>query len=173
MGRKVVKKDKRMHICVSKEAGQIVRAKADALGMTYSDYIIDKALSFKIDDVPKKLDTAIRKLGTLVPQDILQNITEDVNNKMQQFAENFKEQCKIARGKTMKDNNNIGQFHLRTEAETFEKIKKKAKSLSMSISDYVAFTTTQFDVLEISKKIDMLNALIDNLVKTAKNEKGA
>lgn len=72
----------------------------------------------------------------------------------------------------MKDNNNIGQFHLRTEAETFEKIKKKAKSLSMSISDYVAFTTTQFDVLEISKKIDMLNALIDNLVKTAKNEKG-
>lgn len=170
MGRKVVKKDKRMHICVSKEAGQIVRAKADALGMTYSDYIIDKALSFKIDDVPKKLDTAIRKLGTLVPQDVLQNITEDVNNKMQQFAKNFKEQCKIARGKTMKDN--IGHFHLRTEAETFEKIKKKAKSLSMSISDYVAFTTTQFDVLEISKKIDILNALIDNLVKTAKNEKG-
>lgn len=54
-----------------------------------------------------------------------------------------------------------GQFHLRVTQEAYEEIKKRAAAFSMSISDYVVFTTLHFDVMEISKKIDEINTKLD------------
>ena len=53
------------------------------------------------------------------------------------------------------------QFHLRVTQETYEEIKRKAAEFSMSISDYVVFVITHFDLMEISKKIDEINRKLD------------
>lgn len=53
------------------------------------------------------------------------------------------------------------QFHLRVTQETYEEIKRKAAEFSMSISDYIVFAITHFNLMEISKKIDEINRKLD------------
>ena len=53
------------------------------------------------------------------------------------------------------------QFHLRVTQETYDEIKRRAEAMSLSVSDYVVFITTQYDVMEVSRKIDEINARLD------------
>lgn len=58
-------------------------------------------------------------------------------------------------------NINTNQFHLRVPQETYDIIKRRAAEMSLSVSDYVVFVTTHFDVAEISRKIDEINNRLD------------
>lgn len=58
-------------------------------------------------------------------------------------------------------NVNTSQFHLRVPQEVYDEIKRRAAKMSLSVSDYVVFVTTQFDVAEISRKIDEINKRLD------------
>lgn len=57
------------------------------------------------------------------------------------------------------------QLHLRVTPEAHDEIKRRATALSMSISDYIVFTTTHFDIMDIAKKVDEINQKLDALEK--------
>lgn len=69
-------------------------------------------------------------------------------------------------------NVNTSQFHLRVTQETYDKIKAKAAEMSLSVSDYVVFIVTHFDVVEISRKIDEINARLDAIEAHEAQSKG-
>lgn len=65
---------------------------------------------------------------------------------------------------------NVNQFHLRVTQETYDEIKRRAAAMSMSVSDYVVFVTTQFDITEISRKIDEINARLDEISEDTEDD---
>lgn len=65
-------------------------------------------------------------------------------------------------------NVNTNQFHLRVTQDAYDKIKRRAAEMSLSVSDYVVFVTTHFDVMEISRKIDEINARLDAIEAQSK-----
>ena len=141
-----------------------MRSEAKALGISISDYVLYAALFFKTDDIPEKLDLTIYKLNRLNLSSLKSITTHLTKNTVKKIIKQYKEGSNF-----MTNENNIeqkkkgktGQFHLRVTPEAYEEIKKRAAAFSMSISDYVVFTTVHFDVMEISKKIDEINTKID------------
>lgn len=55
------------------------------------------------------------------------------------------------------------QLHLRVTGETYDVIKRKAAEFSMSISDYIVFVITHFNLMEFSEKVDEINRKLDAL----------
>lgn len=53
------------------------------------------------------------------------------------------------------------QFHLRITPEAYEEVERRAAQFSMSLSDYIVFVTTSFDIMEIAKKLDEINSKLD------------
>ena len=155
---------KRMHVYVDEKSDEKVRSEAKALGISISDYVLYAALFFKTDDISEKLDLTIYKLNRLNLSSLKSITTHLTKNTVKKIIKQYKEGSNF-----MTNENNIeqkkkgktGQFHLRVTPEAYEEIKKRAAAFSMSISDYVVFTTVHFDVMEISKKIDEINTKID------------
>lgn len=162
---------KRMHIYVDENSNNKVRYEAEKLGISISDYIVYTTLFFKTKDIPEKLDKTLNKLNKLLKEQPKQT-TKFNKNVMKELANQYKEGSNVMvteKRNKKKEEGKTKQFHLRVTQEAYEEIKKRAATFSMSISDYVVFVTLHFDVMEISKKIDTINAKIDTLT-TDKDE---
>jgi len=156
---------KRMNVIVDDETNAKVRSEAKRMGISISDYITYVAIFFKVDDIPSKLDLTLSKLNLLktVPKKALKKLELENVKFVKQTVKEYKEGDNDMGEKKQKSKTN--HFHLRVTNETHEKIKERASKFSMSISDYVVFTTLHFDVMEISKKIDEINAKIDYITE--------
>ena len=156
---------KRMNVIVDDETNAKVRSEAKRMGISISDYITYVAIFFKVDDIPSKLDLTLSKLNLLktVPKKALKKLELENVKFVKQTVKEYKEGDNDMSEEKQKSKTN--HFHLRVTNETHEKIKERASKFSMSISDYVVFTTLHFDVMEISKKIDEINAKIDYITK--------
>lgn len=156
---------KRMNIIVDDETNAKVRSEAKRMGISITDYITYVAIFFKVDDIPSKLDLTLSKLNLLktVPKKALKKLELENVKFVKQTVKEYKEGDNDMSEEKQKSKTN--HFHLRVTNETHEKIKERASKFSMSISDYVVFTTLHFDVMEISKKIDEINAKIDYITE--------
>lgn len=156
---------KRMNIIVDDETNAKVRSEAKRMGISITDYITYVAIFFKVDDIPSKLDLTLSKLNLLktVPKKALKKLELENVKFVKQTVKEYKEGDNDMSEEKQKSKTN--HFHLRVTNETHEKIKERASKFSMSISDYVVFTTLHFDVMEISKKIDEINAKIDYIME--------
>lgn len=156
---------KRMNVIVDDETNAKVRSEAKRMGISISDYITYVAIFFKVDDIPSKLDLTLSKLNLLktVPKKALKKLELENVKFVKQTVKEYKEGDNDMSEEKQKSKTN--HFHLRVTNETHEKIKERASKFSMSISDYVVFTTLHFDVMEISKKIDEINAKIDYITE--------
>lgn len=158
-------KNKRMHVYVDKATSEKIKEESLNLGVSMSEYVVYAALAFKVRDIPDKLDDTLAKLDQYI---------SDNNIKLKRKKPTKAEQ-KVEKGeRTMAEKTNEStevrteQFHLRVTQETYEEIKRKAAEFSMSISDYVVFVITHFDLMEISKKIDEINRKLDAINDTHK-----
>lgn len=64
------------------------------------------------------------------------------------------------------------QLHLRVTGETYDVIKRKAAEFSMSISDYIVFVITHFNLMEFSEKVDEINRKLDAMTVASAPEEG-
>lgn len=81
---------------------------------------------------------------------------------IQRTPRRFKEEKNI----TENMENSVGrteQLHLRVTRETYDVIKRKVAEFSMSISDYIVFVITHFNLMEFSEKVDEINRKLDAL----------
>lgn len=160
---------KRMHVYVGKTSDKRVREDAERLGISISDYIVYTAIFFKTDDIPHKLDMVLNKLNAITKTKIKK--TKYVVNKRaaKDLVEKYKKGDNFmnnAKTNNQNEESKTCQFHLRITQEAHEEIKKRAAAFSMSISDYVVFTTLHFDVMEISKKIDEISTKLDTITNS-------
>lgn len=137
-------RNKRMHIKVSEQARKIICEESKKNGMTIGDYIVQSALAFNVSGIPKELEKALAKINAYAKEN-------NIKFKKRTGVYDMEEKNKSEKG----------QFHLRVPQETFDEIRRKAEAFNMSVSDYVTFVTTCFDIKEISKKIDEINYKLD------------
>lgn len=149
---------KRLHPYVDEGTAEKIRTESSLLGITLSEYVLYTAFSFKTDDIPQKLDCTLEKINQYMETNNIQcNISknEGDGNGMKDKGEKG-EQIEITAKKERNE-----QFHLRITPESYDEIKRRAAELSMSLSDYVVFVTTHFDIMDISRKIDEINRKLD------------
>ena len=160
-------KSKRLNIYVTEEVDNVIRTKSKENGMLMGDYIIERALSFELENIPEKLSETIALLNRIKRRAL--DMTDDKTKKnvvqsSQKQAE-MNKQVKEAVSGVYKTKG----FHLRVTEETYEKLKKKAAEYSMSLSDYVVFVITYFDVEKISNQIDTINNKLTEIETHIKN----
>lgn len=143
---------KRLHPIVSDYVDEKIREESNKLDLTIGDYILYAAVMFKVDDIPAKLDSVIEKLDNYM------KINKIPYNKKNKGATIMSEIQKFNDEKGQADKK---QFHLRITPEAYEEVERRAAQFSMSLSDYIVFVTTSFDIMEISKKLDEINSKLD------------
>lgn len=172
--------NKRLHPYVDEKTAEKIRTESKRLGISISEYVLYTAFMFKTDDIPQKLDNTLEKLNhymnmkgiepvkkgdgsimTKTSGDELRQRSGTKTNKGSNAAE--KEQPKKERNE---------QFHLRITQESYDEIKRRAAKFSMSLSDYVVFVTTHFDIMDISRKIDEINKKLDAVCEQEPKQEG-
>lgn len=149
-------KKRRMGISVSEEANELIRSESAKKGVTMSDYITDIALSFQADEISKKLDATLQKLKRHINAFNKLHPDDPIRLKYR----NKGDVIMAEKGKKAETK----QFHLRVTQETFDEIKRRANAMSLSVSDYIVFVTMHYDVMEVSRKIDEINARLDAMM---------
>lgn len=149
-------KTKRMHVYVSETSNKKIRELCEKYDISISEYVIYTALSFDLSNVLNSICEALSKTNTLASQ-----YKVDVSNIK------GKGEKRMSKMPTT-DINKIGssQLNLRITPEAFDEIKRRAATLSMSISDYIVFTTTHFDIMDIAKKVDEINSKLDKIIES-------
>lgn len=140
-------KSKRLQIFVNEAADKKIRSESAAQGITITDYVVSTAMAYRIGEEIKKLDATLRRLKKYMQEN---------NIKFSYKAKKKKGDVVMA-----KKEGTLKQFHLRVTPSAYEEIKRKATQMSLTVSDYVVFVTTNYDVMEISRKIDEINARLD------------
>lgn len=141
---------KRMHVYVDKKANEKVREGCEKLGLSISEYVLYTAFSFDASRIAKSLNVTLSKVNKMLKD---ANITCKIKSKgVRTMKENTKNTEMEVRSE---------QLHLRVTPEAHDEIKRRATALSMSISDYIVFTTTHFDIMDIAKKVDEINQKLD------------
>lgn len=150
-------KTKRMHVYVDEASNEKIRESCEKYGISISEYVIYTALSFDLSNVLESINKALNKTNELAKQRKID--VNDIEGKGE------KEMGRVSTtGQTNKTESS--QLNLRITPEAFEEIKRRATALSMSISDYIVFTTTHFDIMDIAKKVDEINSKLDKIVES-------
>ena len=144
---------------VTEEAKERIKEQSLLQGITQTEFIIDKALNLNIPD-SSKLKAVVRKPNRTFSYKVAaKRFTQELKEKEE---ENMANRKNGASAKT-------AQFHLRVTPEVFEQIQKKAADMSMSVSDYVTFVTTRYDIEEVSMKMDKVIELLEKQDKEQKS----
>lgn len=150
------KRTKRLHFLTSREADEVIKRESGRLGITMSDYVLYRALTFKTGDITGLLGSAILKLDRCIEAN---NIKLNKGATVMNEVKNFKKD-NVANAKTE-------QYHLRVTPDAYEKLIARANEYSMSVSDYITFIICHFDISEISLKIEEINSRLDAICKKA------
>lgn len=131
---------------VTEQAKAVIKEQSEKQGITQTEFIVNAAVNTKIPD--SSIWKSIRKPV----------MTNDYKQKAKEFVEIMKNTDREDNDMNKKNgaSQKTAQFHLRVTPETYAQIQKKANEMSMSVSDYVTFVTTRFDVQEISAKMDLI-----------------
>lgn len=137
-----------LNVVVTEKADEAIRTRAKEKNMTVTDFIIDQAISVRIPDSDK-----LKKIQA--------EYSADYEEKAKAFLKEIKEREGDGMNRPNGASKKTAQFHLRVSPEAFQIIQDRAEAMSMSVSDYVTFITTRFDIEEINKKLDKLIALLE------------
>ena len=132
-------------------ARETVSQKCKESGKTISEYVCKLAANFVIPDsrilklikIERKQDYKLYARGYLEKNIKRIRGNNDMNKK---------------NGASTK----TAQFHLRVSPAVYQNIKAKADEMSMSVSDYVTFVTTRYDIEEISLKLDKMSEQLED-----------
>lgn len=148
----------RLHLYADEKADAKIRKESEKVGISIADLIMCYVFSFDVDKIPDGINSALNKTNKLLKNE---NISV-------RYKKKVKERGREAMAKTT-NKANTKQFHLRVTEECFEEIKRKAAEYSMSVSDYVVFVITHYDITETTDKVDEINAKLDVLLKKGEN----
>lgn len=138
-----------LNVVVTERADEEIRTRARDKNMTVTDYIIERAANARIPDSSK-----LKKIKIKYPPDYKQRAKEFVNALKEKEGSDNMNKPNGASKKT-------AQFHLRVTPETMAVIQEKAEKMSMSVSDYVTFVCTRYDLDEVSAKLDKVVELLE------------
>jgi uncharacterized protein (DUF1778 family) len=139
-----------LNVNVTERADEQIRRVSQERGMTVTDFIIEKATTLQIPD-----SRQFKKLKAKYPKNYREQakaFLEDIKKK------NGEEIMNRPNGASKK----TAQFHLRVTPETYQIIQEKSEAMAMSVSDYVTFVTTRFDIEEISAKMDKVISMLES-----------
>lgn len=131
---------------VTEQVKNIIKERSEAEGISQTDYILKAALNIRIPDssalkaIRKPIKTTEYKLAA-------KKFVADLKNNTTQREDNDMNKKNGASKKT-------AQFHLRVTPESYATIQKKADEMAMSVSDYVEFVISKYDIEEVSMKMD-------------------
>ena len=154
-------KTKRMHIYVDAVSNEKIRTSCEKYGITISEYVLYTALSFDLNNVSGLLNDALNKTNALAK---CRGV--DVSNIK---GKGEKTMSKASYSEPEIEKAGSTQLNIRITPEAFEEIKKRAAALSMRVSDYIVFTTTHFDIMDIANKVDEINQKLDKIAETEKS----
>ena len=138
-----------LNVKVTERADEQIRKMSQERGMTVTDLIIEKATTLRIPD-----SRQLKKLKAKYPKNYKEQakaFLEDIKNT------NGEKEMNRANGASKK----TAQFHLRVTPEVYQIIQEKAEAMAMSVSDYVTFVTTRYDIEEVSAKMDKVISLLE------------
>ena len=152
------KKTKRMHIYVDPKSAEEIEKGCARYSISISKYVLYAALNFDLSNVAENLSLILAEINKHMQN---AGVTCEITNK------GVKTMTEINKNNTISTANEerSEQLHLRVTPEAHDEIKRRAMALSMSISDYIVFTTTHFDIMDIAKKVDEINQKLDALEK--------
>ena len=154
-------KTKRMHVYVDAVSNEKIRTSCERYGITISEYVLYTALSFDLNNVSGLLNDALNKTNALAEcRGVDVSNIKGKGEKTMSKASNSEPEIEKA-GST--------QLNIRITPEAFEEIKKRAAALSMCVSDYIVFTTTHFDIMDIANKVDEINQKLDKIAEAEKS----
>lgn len=177
--------NKRLHPYVDEGTAEKIRTESKLLGISISEYVLYTAFTFKTDDIPQKLDNTLKKLNQYMDIKGIKPIKKgDGITMTKRNGSELRQQDGARAGKSeneagteareieqpKKERNE--QFHLRITQESYDEIKRRAAQFSMSLSDYIVFVTTHFDIMDISRKIDEINEKLDAVCKQEQKQEG-
>ena len=139
-----------LNVKVTERADEQIRKMSQERKMTATDFIIEKATTLRIPD-----SRQLKKLKAQYPKYYKRD------------ARAFLEELKNRNGEEAMNRQNgaskkTAQFHLRVTPEVYQIIQEKAEAMAMSVSDYVTFVTTRFDIEEVSAKMDKVISMLEN-----------
>ena len=148
-------KTKRMHVYVDKETCDKIVAESKNMGLTFSDYVIYITMTFDINCAQKRLEKTLALLDQYIEKNNVDYACKgDIN------MEN-----NITKNKHFeKNSSDKKQFHLRVPQAVYDEIEKRASRQGMTVSNYIVFVTTQFDIVDISNKIDEVNNKLNLII---------
>jgi hypothetical protein len=152
----MTKKNKRLHVYATKEVDEYIRSECDKQNISICDYLSEKAEVFQTRDIDEKLKDVIAKVDKLAE---IKGINLDNCYWLSErgfVMDNFEDNKN-----TMK----AEQFHLRVTQETYDKIKQKANEYSMTMSDYVVFAVTHFNLLDLTQKVEQIDNKLNAIIK--------
>lgn len=161
----------KQRISISISEKKLNKATKDGAAMKLDriNYVTMLALSFDMSNIAPALDKALFTLSAINGEDFKRSAPTSI----EKLASTYKNTRK--KDITMNEKNITNKetapaerktsFHLRVSNETFEIIKKKADSYGLSVSNYVEFVISAFDIMDIAGKIDELNERIDALAE--------
>lgn len=154
-------KTKRMHVYVDAVSNEKIRTSCEKYGITISEYVLYTALSFDLNNVSGLLNDALNKTNALA-----ECRGVDVSNIK---GKGEKTMSKASYSEPEIEKAGSTQLNIRITPEAFEEIKKRAVALSMRVSDYIVFTTTHFDIMDIANKVDEINQKLDKIAEAEKS----
>lgn len=154
-------KTKRMHVYVDAVSNEKIRTSCERYGITISEYVLYTALSFDLNNVSGLLNDALNKTNALA-----ECRGVDVSNIK---GKGEKAMSKASNSELEIEKAGSTQLNIRITPEAFEEIKKRAAVLSMRVSDYIVFTTTHFDIMDIANKVDEINQKLDKIAEAEKS----
>lgn len=138
-----------LNVKVTECADETIRRVSQERGMTVTDFIIEKATTLRIPDSKQ-----FKKLKAKYPK--------DYKEQAKAFLEDIKKNGEGVMNRKNGASKKTAQFHLRVTPETYQIIQEKAEAMAMSVSDYVTFVTTRFDIEEVSVKMDKVITMLEN-----------
>lgn len=144
---------------VTEEAKQKIEEQSQLQGITKTEFIVDKALNFQIPD-SSTLKTIRKPVRTASYKEAAKKFVAELKTEKEE---------EIMANKKNGASTKTAQFHLRVSPEVYEQIQKKAADMAMSVSDYVTFVTTKYDIEEVSMKMDKIIEMLENQEKEKKS----
>ncbi len=155
-------KTTRFHIYTDTATKQKVLDACEFLNVNQGDYLVCVLLSFDVRGIPDKLQTTLEKTNKLLRSEKVKF------PKKAYYGLLNKKKGDIPMAKKVSDVR-TEQFHMRVSKACYDEIKARASSYSMTVSDYVMFVLTHYDVYETNRRVDEINDKLDELAKV-KNE---
>lgn len=130
----------RFNVVVPTQMKDDIREKCKEEKKNISEYVCGLAANLVVPD------------SKILKQIRIDRYNRDYRMVAKKYVKEIKESDNMSRVSGM--NPKTSQFHLRVPAQVYQAIKAKADKMSMSVSDYIIFSITKYDIEEVSLKLD-------------------